>query len=228
MEMSNSISELAKALCKAQAAMKPVIADNENPYFKSKYADLAAVWENCRKPLTDNGLSVVQTLEHEDNLDNRIVIKTVLLHESGEWISSRLALTPVKNDPQAIGSAITYGRRYSLAAMVGVASENEDDDAESATRQEYHDAQVQQNNHPAKRSAKVEQETPTDKQVKKLGAMVREIGLEKEAMIAIMQERYDKTSSKDLTKTEMSDLIDYLTKVKNGEEAFDLPDFLKE
>jgi len=131
MEMSNTISELAKALCKAQTSMKPVIADSENPFFKSKYADLAAVWENCRKPLTDNGLSVVQILENENG---HVIVKTVLLHESGEWISSRLALTPVKTDPQSTGSAITYGRRYSLAALVGVCAEDEDDDAEKATR----------------------------------------------------------------------------------------------
>jgi len=238
-EKSATIGELAKALAKAQAAMKPVIADSENPYFKSKYADLAAVWENCRKPLTDNGLSVVQVIEHEDN--TRVVVKTILLHESGEWISSRLGLTPVKNDPQSIGSAITYGRRYSLAAMVGVCAEDEDDDAEKATgrdhptppptrtSQQHHQPQ-QKNNTPQEqqKSQQKSQQKPgaagsplvTDQQLKKIYATSRSLGLEKETMIAIIQKRYQKQSSKELTKQEASDLIEYMTKLENGEESW--------
>jgi len=126
---SESIAELAKALAKAQAAMKPVPKDSENPFFKSKYADLAAVWENCRKPLTENGLAVIQIPENEGE---EVVITTILAHESGEWISGKLRLPPTKTDPQGVGSAITYGRRYALAAMVGVCAEDEDDDAEGA------------------------------------------------------------------------------------------------
>jgi len=129
-ESSETIGELAKALVKAQASMRPVKKDLENPFFKSKYADLAAVWENCRKPLTENGLSVVQIPESEDG---SVIIKTVLLHESGEWISGQLRLTPAKADPQAVGSAITYGRRYALAAMVGMCAEDEDDDGQRSS-----------------------------------------------------------------------------------------------
>jgi len=129
-ERSETIGELAKALVKAQAAMRPVKKDLENPFFKSKYADLAAVWENCRKPLTENGLSVVQIPESEDG---SVIIKTVLLHESGEWISGQLQLTLAKSDPQAVGSAITYGRRYALAAMTGMCAEDEDDDGQKSS-----------------------------------------------------------------------------------------------
>jgi len=124
MEMSTNITELAKALVKVQSSLKPVLKDSENPFYKSKYADLAAVWESCRKPLTDNGFSVIQSAESENG---NVLVKTLLLHESGEFISSCLSLQPVKTDPQGIGSAITYGRRYSLAAIVGISAEEDDD-----------------------------------------------------------------------------------------------------
>jgi len=209
MEMSASINELAKALCKAQASMKPVIADSENPFFKSKYANLAAVWENCRGPLTSNGLSVVQIIDHEDS---RVVVKTMLLHESGEWISSRLALTPAKNDPQSIGSAITYARRYSLAAMVGVCAEDEDDDAERASGRDGLDSQFSRQTN--------QKNQPTEKQLKKLYALAGELSFDKNTMGTIMKERYNRGNSKELTKAEVSDLIDYLNKLKNGEEIW--------
>ena len=100
--------------------------DATNPFFKSKYADLASVWEACRKPLTDNGLSVAQIC---DTMEGQSVIETTLMHISGEWISGKHLIGSVKQDPQSVGSASTYSRRYALAAMVGICPE--DDDAES-------------------------------------------------------------------------------------------------
>jgi len=127
MAQSETIGKLADALAKAQGQITNASRDRENPFFKSKYADLASVWAACRGPLSANGLSVVQTTEVSD----AVVLTTQLLHSSGEWISGQLSVVPGKRDPQGIGSAITYLRRYGLAAIVGVATE--DDDAESAT-----------------------------------------------------------------------------------------------
>lgn len=127
MNKSESIGKLAEALSKTQAALKGAIKDCNNPFFGSQYADLSSVWEACREPLTKNGLSVVQST---DVADTGVIIETMLCHTSGEWISGRLKMLPTKTDPQGVGSAITYGRRYALAAMVGIAPE--DDDAESA------------------------------------------------------------------------------------------------
>lgn len=126
--MSAEIGELAKALSAAQGAITGAKKDADNPFFKSKYADLAACWEACRGPLSDHGLAVVQTPEH--NLDG-VTLVTLLMHSSGQWIKGRLTMIPGKNDPQGVGSCLTYARRYALAAIVGLAQV--DDDAESAT-----------------------------------------------------------------------------------------------
>jgi len=126
---SAEINELASALAKAQAAIKPAKKDSDNPFFKSKYADLASVHLACMEHLTVNGLSVTQTLY--TNGDARTYLVTSLLHSSGQWIKSVAPVNPVKNDPQGMGSAITYMRRYSLAAMVGVAQEDDDGNAAS-------------------------------------------------------------------------------------------------
>lgn len=125
MEQSESINELALAVSKAQAVILAAKKDSDNPFFKSSYADLASVWEACRKPLTDNGLCVIQTTSPE--CDGRVMIITTLAHSSGQWVRGKLAIKPVKDDPQSLGSAITYGRRYALAAITGVAPDDDDD-----------------------------------------------------------------------------------------------------
>lgn len=125
---SETIGKLAEALSKAQAKIKGATKDTANPFFKSKYADLASVWDACRDALTANGLSIVQTMG--DGVGGVTVI-TTLAHSSGEWIRGSLTLKPVKEDPQGVGSAITYARRYALAAMVGVAPEDDDGNAAS-------------------------------------------------------------------------------------------------
>ena len=126
---SESIKQIAIALSKVQANALLAIADAENPFYNSKYADLTSVWNACREPLTENGLSVVQSTSFSN--DGDLIVETILIHESGEWISGELKIKPDKPGPQALGSAITYGRRYALASMVGVCIN--DDDAELAT-----------------------------------------------------------------------------------------------
>ncbi len=125
---SEAINELATALAKAQGQIKPALKDSSNPFFKSNYADLASVWEACRKPLSDNGLSVIQTL---DEKEAETLLETTLLHSSGQFITSALKIMPKDETSQAIGSAITYARRYALSAMVGVCAD-EDDDGETS------------------------------------------------------------------------------------------------
>lgn len=128
MQRSESISQLAAALAKAQSVMTGALRDSENPHFRSRYADLASVWEACREPLSSNGLSVAQLPGITDR--GTVTVETVLLHESGEFIGGTIEIPAAKSDAQAIGSALTYARRYSLAAVVGIAPE--DDDAEGA------------------------------------------------------------------------------------------------
>lgn len=124
---SEQINELAAALSKAQASITGALKDSANPFFKSKYADLASCWDACRKQLTDNGLSVMQTT---DIVADTVVVRTTLAHSSGQWISGILPVRAKDESPQAQGSGITYARRYALAAMVGLAQI--DDDAEAA------------------------------------------------------------------------------------------------
>ena len=131
MEKSETIGELAKALAMVQGKIGGAKKDATNPFFKMSYATLASVWDACRELLSSNGLSVVQTFTPDNG---EIVIDTTLLHSSGEWITGSLSITPTRNDPQGAGSAITYGRRYALAAIVGISPE--DDDAEGATQRE--------------------------------------------------------------------------------------------
>lgn len=124
---SEQINELMTALAKAQGVMKPAIKDSTNPHFKSQYADLASVWEACREALSSNGLSVVQIL---DFAGEKQVLVTILGHSSGQWIKSIIALPIQRPGPQELGSCLSYTRRYSLAAMVGVFQD--DDDGERA------------------------------------------------------------------------------------------------
>lgn len=129
MNMSPAINELITALAKAQGKIQPAIKDKRNPHFKSSYADLSSVWDACRSALSDNGLAVIQTVESGER---EPVLVTTLAHSSGQWIRSSMPIITQKMDPQGIGSALTYYRRYCLASIVGVAPE--DDDAEGAQR----------------------------------------------------------------------------------------------
>lgn len=132
MQKSDSINELAKALVKVQRALKPAVKESDNPFFKSKYADLTAVWEACYLPLADNGLALVQVGEPTIEGD-KVHLTSMLIHESGQWIAGTFSAPYVKQDAQAVGSCITYLRRYSLAAMVGVRTEDDDGAAASGT-----------------------------------------------------------------------------------------------
>ena len=130
MQKSESIAGLAAALAKAQGQMKGAVKDSANPFFKSKYADLASVVEAIRSAFAANGLSYVQSVEPSDK--DEVRVKTTILHSSGEWIGCGVLALPVsKADAQGYGSALTYARRYSLSAAVGVAPE--DDDGNAAT-----------------------------------------------------------------------------------------------
>jgi hypothetical protein len=126
---SENIADLAIALSKAQAENGTVHKDAKNPFFKSNYASLAQVWETVRPALTANGLSVVQLPSHDES---GYYVESMLIHSSGQWIKSRLYMKPVKEDPQGIGSLISYARRYALQSLVMVCSDDLDDDGEMA------------------------------------------------------------------------------------------------
>ncbi len=124
MNKSDSISKIAVALVQAQSKMSNAIKDSKNPFFKSKYADLNAVREACLPALNESKISVLQLIV---NKENKNYVETILLHESGEWISSETEIKNSKpNDPQAEGSGITYARRYGLQSIVCLGAEDDD------------------------------------------------------------------------------------------------------
>lgn len=128
--MSSGINELAAALAKAQGEMLVASLDSTNPYFKSKYADFATIVRASRPALTKHGLSVTQQIIVEK--DGQTMLHTILMHASGQFIESRMRITPSKNDLQTLGSCITYLKRYAYSALVGVTAADEDDDGERA------------------------------------------------------------------------------------------------
>ena len=131
---STTIGQLAAALAVAQGTFEAASKDRANPYFGSRYATLSSVWDACREGLSKNGLAVVQQVSRGGG---DVSVRTMLIHASGEWVSSTITLpvlpmqkrdgTETKVTAQSYGSAITYGRRYGLAAAVGIAPDDDDD-----------------------------------------------------------------------------------------------------
>lgn len=128
MQTSDTINELTTALSKAQGEITGALKESANPFFKSRYADLASCWDACRGPLSKNGLAVFQAAE---TTSDGLVLTTTLAHGSGQWMRSSLGVTPKDDSPQSMGSALTYARRYALTAMVGIAQVDDDGNAAS-------------------------------------------------------------------------------------------------
>ncbi|MBF0503395.1 MAG: ERF family protein [Candidatus Riflebacteria bacterium] len=129
METSKEIGKISEALAKAQGMIKPASFDASNPHYRSKYASLASIMEAGRAALSANNVAIVQGTSVEEN---RVVVTTMLIHSSGEWIRDSLAIKLIREDAQTVGSTITYARRYSLASMAGIVSDSDDDDGEKA------------------------------------------------------------------------------------------------
>jgi len=133
MHQSESIAKLATALSIVQGKLTYAKKDSANPFFKSKYADLESVWDACRDLLSANGLAVVQL--PGEYFEGTMALTTIITHSSGEWISQQMSLPVTKPDAQGAGSALTYMRRYALAAVVGVVQADDDGNAASAPKQ---------------------------------------------------------------------------------------------
>lgn len=127
MKTSESISKIAPALLKAQSSITFAVKNENNPFFKNRYADLPTVIDAVKSALNDAGIVFLQTPSPSE--DNKLHLTTRLLHESGEWIEDT-AVTPLaKQDPQGFGSAVTYLRRYCLASIIGLYQDDDDGNA---------------------------------------------------------------------------------------------------
>jgi hypothetical protein len=143
---SEQLNELGAALAKAQAIMATAKKDSQNPFFRSSYADLASVWEACREPLTQNGLSIAQFPGFEPGNPPTALVTTILLHVSGQWMAetagaplpdqTRKDGSVEKANAQGVGSAITYLRRYALAAVASVSPADDDGNVASGKKSE--------------------------------------------------------------------------------------------
>ena len=219
MKKSESIIELAKALSKFRGEVKQPKKDAKNPFFKNNYVDLTGVTDAIDKTASENGLSYMQ---FPINLGDRVGITTLVMHSSGEWIESDpIFAKPAKNDPQAIGSVITYLRRYSLTSAFGISSEH-DDDGNAGSQVSNQQNRYQQNNY---QQPPVQQPQPqyqqgiamlSDAQLKALKAKLNNISKAKgvDAQIiyngALSQLSIAPTETKALTKELASKVINYL------------------
>jgi len=129
---SESLNELAAALAKAQGQMEGAKKDADNPFFKSKYADLASVVEAIRGPFAEHGLSYAQLPTPREG--EEVAVETMLMHSSGQWMVSLTVVPVSKKDAQGYGSALTYARRYGLQAIAGVAAEDDDGNAAASAK----------------------------------------------------------------------------------------------
>ena len=129
--VSKPRKQICAALVKAQKGFGPALKSSQNPHFKSRYADLSACVEAVVEALNDNGIALTQ---HTHHAEGGVCVETILLHESGEELSfGKLFVPCTKQDAQGYGSAITYARRYQLQTALGIAPEDDDGNAASAS-----------------------------------------------------------------------------------------------
>ena len=215
---SEKIDTFAAALAKAQAEIRPAEKNATNPHFDSNYADLASVWDACRAPLTANGFSVVQTMEEENG---RQYLETLLLHASGEWIAGRVPLILQRQDMQGIGSAITYARRYGLAAAAGVAQEDDDGNNAGQAKQGAQRRGQGDNpdtSRPAPNSKPKPQPGPESAEMEKLRAdidtqLVR-LGWPVEKTAAFVKEKYKVDRGSDMSLGQLKNMLKALDATK--------------
>jgi hypothetical protein len=135
MKASETVAAVGKALAAAQAEIKTVAKDRTNPHFKNRYATLDAIMEAVRPVLAKHGLSIVQGCTIPSEVDGRLTgfaVETMVLHASGEYLSNMVYMPLAKQSAQDAGSALTYGRRYGVSALLSLATDD-DDDGEQAT-----------------------------------------------------------------------------------------------
>lgn len=222
----DSIGELALALSKAQGIFKPLIKSAENPFYKSNYATLADQWDSVREALSSNELALIQTTETENE---KLVLRSTLLHSSGESVSCIYPVTArgrtLKDksnnvvgeeapDAQAIGSAISYARRYSMAAILGLAAE-EDDDGNAATAKggENKPKQDKPTSKPPEQTDKGRKQSQSEIA---FWAMAGKLGMDEAKAHVILKAIVNKDSVKDMTESDWTKINSVLSKTLNS------------
>lgn len=207
MNKSEQINELATALSKAQGELENASKSSSNQHFRSKYADLAEILNTIRPVFSLHGLAVTQCPSFEHGVAS---VETVLMHSSGQWISSIISAPCSKQDAQGVGSAITYCRRYALAAVAGIAQE--DDDANSAVG--YAPKQQAQDRH-AQQSTPAQSPRVSKSQVERLRGALKVAGLAE----AEWCESANLPSIEALPASKFSGAMEHIQKQAHGEAA---------
>lgn len=209
MRTSESISNISAALAKFQSEVKQPKKDTNNPFFNKKYVPLEGVVAVITEPLAKHGLSYIQSTGTDGE---NVTVTTLLMHTSGEFIESDPLKLPGHQvqrgggkdfNPQGIGSAITYGRRYSLTALLGIASE-EDDDGNSGSQGD----QAQNKNQPERKIQPPKK--LSEAQVIRLFAIAKSKGISDADVKKAIVNDYQKTQAEDLTKQEYDTLCERL------------------
>lgn len=195
------VDKLALALSKAQAAMQAASKDATNPHFKATYTTLSACWDACRKPLSDNGLAIIQVPRTDSNV---VTVRTILTHSSGALIQGDLSVTNLntRNPSQGIGSCITYLRRYALCSFVGISPEDDDGEATGNTNADPKPKTVE----PPPRNG------PSEAQLRRLYALTHKSPWTEDDVKEIMKKRFNVLSSLDLNREQYNQLCDALIK----------------
>lgn len=209
MKKSESISELTKAFAKTQQEMKQPLKDAQNPFFKSTYVPLENVTESITETATKNGLAFSQEPSFDDGM---VAVTTLVMHSSGEWIEyAPLKMKPVKNDPQAFGSAITYAKRYALSAIFGITSDK-DDDGNEATQPQKPQRQQQ-----ATKQAQVKQYISAEKAKQyedDVQALIHATGKNDRSIMGALLNHVGATMIKNITADKANEAEAFIAKMK--------------
>lgn len=222
MKQSEQINELATALSKAQAEIEGIVKDAANPFFKSKFADLASIIEGIKGPLANHGLSVSQMTDFTD--EGVEFLETQINHASGQWIRGRMLIKVKDNSPQSQGSAISYCRRYALQAALNVPTIDDDGEgAQQAYRKPIAKPEpTSQATAPVKRELEAKPEhTSPDKptqvssiQLNRISYLINKTKLDPSKISERINKQFGKSEIKALTHDEAAWLIKQLEGVK--------------
>lgn len=206
--------QLFTALAKARKDFGKVVKSSSNPFFKSKYADLAEILDATTNALSDNGLAVMQF--PTTDISGRVVIVTVLGHSSGQWAEGRLPMPVTKNDAQGVGSAITYGRRYAFGALVSVASEADDDGNAALGKKDSGD----------KIDDALDRHMEKTGETRASAALVNAFrdtfeksGKTEDQLLKVLQSRYSASRPSELTPKELGELVKWVSSQEPLEET---------
>ena len=213
MRHSESIKEIAAALTEFQSEIKDPSRDGENPHFRSKYVQIDGLLAAVRPVLAKHGLSIVQSTGGNGQ---DISVSTMLLHRSGEWIETdALMIKPAKADPQGCMSAITYSRRYSLSAALGVAWDDDDDGNAASTPPKAEKPKA-----APKAKAKAEAPRKVDS-LRAIAAAAKEIGVTNDDIKEVMRRHYNKETSNELTDAQAAEMeknfVSWVAEVKDDD-----------